>query len=267
MTKVKVLVLSGYGLNCEEETAFAFKLVGARADIIHINDLIDGFKHLKNYQILVFPGGFSFGDDTGSGNAFASRVKNHLWENLMSFIEKDRLVIGICNGFQIIVNLGLLPSFEKKYGERETALVYNESARYTVRWVDLEVKNKSPWLKNIKKISLPIAHGEGKFFAPNKILNRLEKENLIALKYIRGEMCQYQNLKPNPNGSLKDIAGITDKSGKIFGLMPHPERAIFFTHLPNWPYLKEKYKRAGKKIPKYGPGLKIFKNGVDYFKK
>lgn len=274
MTKVKVLVLSGYGLNCEEETAYAFELAGAQADIVHINDLIDGFKSLKDYQILSFPGGFAYGDDTGAGNAYANRIKNNLWEKVLSFIKQDHLVIGICNGFQIIVNLGLLPAFEKKYGERQVALAHNNSVRYIVRWVDLEVKpclpagrNKSPWLRNIKKIPLPIAHGEGKFFAPNKILNQLEKENLIALKYVKGEICRCQNLKSNPNGSLKDIAGITDESGRIFGLMPHPERAIFFTHLPNWPYLKEKYKREGKKIPQYGPGLKIFRNGVDYFKK
>lgn len=255
--KVKVLVLSGYGLNCEEETAFAFELVGAKADIIHVNDLIDGYKSLKDHQILVFPGGFSYGDDTGSGNAFANRIKNNLWSKIESFVKKDRLVIGICNGFQVIVNLGLLG---------QVALTHNDSARYTVRWVDLEVKNKTPWLKEIKTISLPIAHGEGKFFASPAVLQNLKKKKQIALVYTKGEMCQYQNLKPNPNGSLKNIAGITDESGRILGLMPHPERAIFFTHLPNWPYLKEKYKREGKKIPKFGPGLKIFKNGVDYFR-
>lgn len=255
---VKVLVLSGYGLNCEEETAFSFELAGSQADIVHINDLIDGYQSLKNYQILAFPGGFSYGDDTGAGNAFANRIKNNLWEAIESFIKKDCLVIGICNGFQIMVNLGL---FKEK-----VALTYNDTARYTVRWIDLEVKNKSPWLRGIKCISLPIAHGEGNFFAPPKVLKVLEKKKLIALKYIKGKMCDYQNLPPNPNGSLKDIAGITDKSGKVLGLMPHLERAIFFHHLPNWPLLKEKYKRAGKKVPKYGPGLKIFKNGIEYFK-
>lgn len=266
MKQPKVLVLSGYGLNCEEETAYGFKLAGAQAEIIHINDLISGRKKLNRFQILSFPGGFSYGDDTGSGNAFANRVKNNLWKEIESFITKDRLVIGICNGFQIMVNLGLLPALEKKYGERRIALVHNKTARYLVRWVDLKVKNKTPWLKGIKTISLPIAHGEGKFFAPPQILKQLKKKNLISLKYFQGEMCQYQNLESNPNGSLEDIVGITDESGRLFGLMPHPERAIFFHHLPNWPLLKEKYKRKNKKIPKYGPGLQIFKNGVNYFK-
>jgi len=256
MQKVKTLVLSGYGLNCEEETAYAFELAGAQSDIVHINDIIDGCKSLEKYHILVFPGGFSYGDDTGAGNAFANRIKNNLWQEIKSFIKKDRLVIGICNGFQIMANLGIW---------KKIALTHNNSARYVDRWVDLEVKNKSPWLKEIKTISLPIAHGEGKFFASSKVLKELNKKNLIALKYVKGEICEYQNLKPNPNGSLKNIAGITDESGRLLGLIPHPERAIFFTHLPNWPYLKEKYKRNGKKIPKYGPGLQIFKNGVKYF--
>lgn len=258
MAKVKVLVISGYGLNCEEETAFAFKLAASEADIVHINDLIALPKKLKQYQILAFPGGFSYGDDTGAGKAFANRIKNNLWKEVHDFIKNDHLVIGICNGFQVMANLGLLD---------EVALTHNDSARYLVRWVDLKVNNKSPWLRGIKTISLPIAHGEGKFFAPSEILNQLEKKRLIALQYIKGEICEYQNLKSNPNGSLKDIAGIIDTSGRLLGLMPHPERAIFFTHLPHWPYLKEKYKRAGKKIPRYGPGLQIFKNGVEYFKK
>lgn len=266
MAKPNVLVFSGYGLNCEEETAYAFRLAGAKADIVHINDLIDNSKKLNQYQILVLPGGFSYGDDTGSGNAYASKVKNYLWERIEKFITGNRLVIGICNGFQIIVNLGLAPALNNKYGSRQVALTHNSSARYIDRWVDLKVKNHSPWLEGISQLSLPIAHGEGKFYADNQILNNLSKKNLIAVKYTRGEICKYQNLKANPNGSLQNIAGITDETGRILGLMPHPERAIFFHHWPHWPYLKEKYLREGKKIPRFGPGLKIFENGVNYFK-
>jgi len=265
LMKVKVIVLSGYGLNCEEETKFAFALAGASADIIHINDLMAKPKRLKVYQILAIPGGFSYGDDTGSGNAFANRLRNHLWSYLESFVKKDKLVIGICNGFQVLVNLGLLPALRKNYGEKQVALAPNDSARYTVRWVDLQVVSKTPWLKNIKTISLPIAHGEGKFYTPLKTLKELKRKKLIVLKYIKGEICNYQNLMANPNGSLENIAGITDESGLILGLMPHPERAIFFHHLPNWPLLKEQYQRAGKKIPQFGPGLQIFKNAINYF--
>jgi len=262
---VRVLVLTGYGINCEEETAYAFQLAGARAEIVHINDLIDGYKSLSRYQILAFPGGFSYGDDIGSGYAFANRIKNNFWEEIRDFIRKDRLIIGICNGFQIMVNLGLLPALEGRYGERRVALTYNQSARYLVRWVDLEVKNKTPWLRKIKRICLPIAHGEGRFFASSRVLERLAKEKLIALKYIRGEICRYQGLRANPNGSLRDIAGITDKSGRLLGLMPHPERVVFFHHLPHWPWLKERFKRSGEKIPRLGPGLQLFRNGVSYF--
>ncbi|MDP2649757.1 MAG: phosphoribosylformylglycinamidine synthase I [bacterium] len=266
MIKPKTLVFSGYGLNCEEETKFAFEKAGAAADIVHINDLIDGLKKLDNYQITAFPGGFSYGDDTGSGNAFANKIKNHLWEKIEKFVSKNNLVIGICNGFQILANLGLLPALDKKYGKREVALLHNDSARYIVRWVDLEVKNRTPWFLGIDKISLPIAHGEGKFFAPNEVLKKLKEKKLIAAKYTKGEICEYQNLKPNPNGALENIAAITDETGRILGMMPHPERAIFFTQLPQWPYLKEKLQREKKEIPKEGPGLKIFQNAVKYFK-
>lgn len=264
--KPHVLVFSGYGLNCEEETKFSFEKAGAQAEIVHINDLIDCRKDLENYGILAFPGGFSYGDDTGSGNAFANKVRNHLWEKIEKFVQKDGLVIGICNGFQILVNLGLLPAFNKNYGERKVALLHNDSARYTVRWVDLGIKNNTPWLLGIKNISLPIAHGEGKFFAEEKTLEKLKEKNLIAAKYVKGEICNYQSLDANPNGSLENIAAITDETGKILGMMPHPERAIFFTQLPNWPYIKEERLRKGKEIPTIGPGLKIFQNAVNYFK-
>jgi phosphoribosylformylglycinamidine synthase len=266
MTKPKVLILSGYGLNCEEETKYAFELAGAKGDIVHINDLIDGFYNLNDCQILAIPGGFAYGDDTGSGNAYANKLKNHLWNKLVSFIQKDKLVIGICNGFQILVNLGLLPALENKYGTRQVALLHNDTARYTVRWVDLKIENDTPWFSGIKKISLPIAHGEGKFFAEKDVLIKLKKGNLIAARYIKGEICKHQFLKTNPNGALDNIAAITDESKRILGIMPHPERAIFFTQFPHWTYIKEKFIREEKKLPDYGSGLQIFKNAVEYFK-
>lgn len=256
MIKPKVIVLSGYGLNCEEETKHAFELAGGKGKIVHINDLIKNKRQLANYQIMAIPGGFAYGDDTGSGNAYGLKLKNHLWESILKFISKNSLVIGICNGFQILVNLGLLPAIDKKYGKRQAALLPNESACYTTGWFDLKIENNTPWLKGIDEISLPIAHGEGKFFANTEILKEINKKNLAALKY----------LNINPTGTLENIAGITDESKRILGLMPHPERAMFFTQLPDWPYLKEKFTRLGKPLPKFGPGLKIFQNGVKYFK-
>ncbi len=262
--KPKVLVLSGYGINCDEETKYAFDISGAMSEIVHINDLIDKKKKLSDYDILAFPGGFSYGDDTGSGNALANKIRNHLWKELEEFVKNDKLVIGICNGFQVLVNLGLLPALNNSYGRREVALLHNDSARYYTRWVDLEVKNKSPWLKEIKTLSLPIAHGEGKFYADKEIIEQLKNKGLIALKYYSGEICNYQGMEANPNGAMEDIAGITDESGRVLGLMPHPERAIDFTQIPNWNIIAEKCKRNKEKIPNVGPGLAIFKNAVDY---
>lgn len=263
--KPKVLIFAGYGLNCDVETKFAFDRAGAETDIVHINDIILGLYRLKNYQILVVQGGFSYGDDTGSGNAYANKMKNHLWEEIEAFIKKDKLVIGICNGFQILVNLGILPATSGKYGVRESALLPNNSARYTVRWVDLQVKGNSPWLAGLTTISMPIAHGEGKFYTSDDILQKIKKKNMIALQYIDGEICKWMELPANPNGSLENIAGITDETGRILGLMPHPERAQFFYQLPNWTFIKEQYKRKGKEIPTEGPGMKIFQNAVKYF--
>jgi phosphoribosylformylglycinamidine synthase subunit PurQ / glutaminase len=254
-TPPKIIVLAGYGLNCEEETALAFNLAGGEADIVHINDLIDNPKQLLRYQILAIPGGFSYGDDLGSGRAYANKLNNHLKKHLAEFASKDKLIIGICNGFQILTNLGLLPG----------VLTFNDNNRYTDRWVDLKIKSNSPWLSGIKTLSVPIAHGEGKFVAADTILTGLQKQKMLAGVYYEGEICKYQGLKPNPNGSTLDIAIITSENGKILGTMPHPERAMFFTQSPNWPLLKEKMIRSGKKLPKYGPGLQIFKNAVNYF--
>ncbi len=264
--KPKILVFSGYGLNCEEETKFAFDTAGGDARIVHINDLISGNHKLLDYQALAFPGGFAYGDDTGSGNAYAARLKNHLWEKLLKFVHKDKLIIGICNGFQILVNLGFLPAFGGNYGKKEVALLHNTTTRYTVRWVDLKIISTGPWVTGISELSLPIAHGEGRFYASTKILKSLNKKNLICARYIRGDICEKQKLVPNPNGSLEGIAAITDESKRILGIMPHPERALLFTHHPLWTLVKEKYQREGKKLPRFGPSLKIFQNAVKYFR-
>lgn len=267
MNKPRVLVFSGYGLNGEEELKTAFELSGADAEIVHINDLISGVKKLDDYQILSFPAGFSYGDDTGSGNAYANRIRNHLWEEFQNFIKKDKLIVAMCNGFQIMVNLGLLPAIDKKYGNRQAALMPNKNARFINTWVDLEVVGKeTPWLKGIKSFPTPIAHGEGRFYANQKILKALNKNGQIVLKYFKGEIYNFQHQDPNPNGSVENIAGITDETGRILGLMPHPERGIFFTQLPNWTNLREKLKREGKPLPHLAPGIKIYQNGVDYFK-
>lgn len=256
----KAIILSGYGLNCEEETAEAFNLSGGQATIVHINNLIDNPKQLNTYQILAIPGGFSYGDDLGSGKAYANKINNHLKKYLTQFAEKDKLIIGICNGFQILSQLGLLPG----------ALTFNDNNRYTDRWVDILVSkvtfDTNPWLKGIKTLSLPIAHGEGKFVASDATLSALKKQNQIAGVYYKGEISEYQNLTANPNGSTLDIAMLTSANGRILGTMPHPERAMYFTQSPMWPLQKEVLIRADKPLPKFGQGLQIFKNAIAYFK-
>lgn len=264
--KPKALIFSGYGLNSEEETAYGFELAGSETQIIHINDLVDGKYNLNNYQILAFPGGFAYGDDTGAGNAYANKLRNHLWEKVKTFVEKDKLVIGICNGCQIVSNLGLVPAFKKQYGERQVALLHNESSRLITRWIDMKVRNKSPWLAGIDTISLPIAHGEGKFFSSHENLKLLKMNGQIALQYYRGNISDYLDLPANPNGSVDDIAGITDESGRILGLMPHPERGMFFVQRPDSGLLKENYRREKKALPEFADGLKIFQNATKYFK-
>jgi phosphoribosylformylglycinamidine synthase len=146
------------------------------------------------------------------------------------------------------------------------ALIHNTSARYLCRWVDLRVHGGSPWLQGMDGVSLPIAHGEGRFHAPHETLDAIRRNNLTALTYADGEICRHLGLEPNPNGSVADVAGITDPSGRLLGLMPHPERAVDFTQLPHWTWLKERYRRGGQKIPEQGPGLRIFQNAVQYFK-
>lgn len=251
MKKPKIIIMSGYGLNCEEETKYAFEWAGAkekvRADIVHINDLIAKPKLLSQYDILAFPGGFSYGDDTGSGKAYANKFKNHLTKELGAFLKRDTLVIGICNGFQIVTNLGILPG----------GLTYNKNGKYLDRWVDLKVVGKSPWLKNIKTISLPIAHGEGRYIGDDKN---------TAFKYVKGDICEFQNLEKNPNGSNYDIAGVLAYNGRVLGLMPHPERAMFQHQNPKWYMHKSRPKSGSRQGSGEGAGLQIFKNAIKYFK-
>jgi len=158
-----------------------------------------------------------------------------------------------------------VPALDNHYDRRSVALVGNDGGRYLNRWVDLRVENDSPWTANLRELSLPIAHGEGRLFTDPAVLRELNEKSLVALRYVRGEMCDYQELPTNPNGSLEDIAGVTDESGRVLGLMPHPERAMFFTQAPNWPVRAEMLRRSGQPLPDEGPGLALFRNAVRYF--
>ncbi|MDN5247834.1 MAG: phosphoribosylformylglycinamidine synthase subunit PurQ [Wolbachia endosymbiont of Tyrophagus putrescentiae] len=264
---MKVIVLSGYGLNCEGETAFAFTecsrklgISNVEVKIVHINEVIENPNELKSSNILAIPGGFSYGDDTGAGNAFALRIKNNLWDEFQEFLFQDKLIIGICNGCQILARL--IPEFSN------LALTYNKIGTYQCRWIKVKVspKSNSIWLRGLDELYLPVAHGEGQFFMERDTLDQLIVNNSTALRYIndRGE---YANLQfpDNPNGSIYDLAALSDTSGKVLAMMPHPERAVFFTQQDNWPLEKEKCKRSGTVAPKYGDGVLIFENALRYF--
>jgi phosphoribosylformylglycinamidine synthase len=237
------------------------------SDIVHINDLIAGKKRLFDYRLLVFPGGFSYGDDTGAGNAYANRVRNNLWGDLEEFLKDDNLVLGICNGFQILANLGLVPAFDRKYA-RDIALMPNRKGVLECRFVTLKPAADNLWTRGIERMYCPVAHGEGNFYCTQETLRRLKKQKMVAFTYSRDDLSPANGEYPyNPNGSLEDIAGITSEDSKVLGLMPHPERAMEFTNLYDWPLRKEKMKREGTALPKESLNMQLFRNIVDYFGK
>ncbi|NLV68975.1 MAG: phosphoribosylformylglycinamidine synthase I [Spirochaetes bacterium] len=269
MAKPLTLVITGYGINCEEETSYAFKIAGAEPAIIHINDIIENKKMLRDYSILVFPGGFSYGDDTGSGKALAGRIKNNLFDEIMDFIRRDTLMLGICNGFQVLVNLGVVPATDGFTGISQAALEYNQSFRYQCRWVDVKIENDSPcvFTRGIDRMHIPVAHGEGNFYAPDDILDLINSKKLVAMKYVKQDGSPASGEFPfNPNGSLLDIASVCSPDGRIMGMMPHPERGMFFTQRDDWTRLREDYIRRGDELPEFSDGIQIFKNAVSYFK-
>jgi phosphoribosylformylglycinamidine synthase subunit PurQ / glutaminase len=267
---VNVLVLSGYGLNCDIETAHAFERAGATPRRVHINLLVDGGVDLKEFQILVFGGGFSWGDDHGAGVVQAVKMRTHLGPQMISFIEKGNLVLGICNGFQTLVNLGLLPGISGDYASRKVALIHNDCGNFRDDWVHLKLNSDSPcvFTRGMQRMEVPIRHGEGKFYADEPTLRHLEANGQIVAQYAlpTGELANGQ-FPFNPNGAVSDIAGICDSTGRVFGLMPHPEAFNHFTNHPDWLRRREEMKRRGRKGGSgQTEGIRLLKNGVDYFK-
>lgn len=260
MKKPKVCVLRTAGTNCDKETAFAFTKVGAQAHLIHVNLLINQKENLKNYQILAIPGGFSYGDDLGAGKILANELRYKLISQIKEFIFAGKLIIGICNGFQILVKSGLLPGNDDQ--DQEASLIINDSAKFEDRWVYLTHKTgrseKCAWTKDLPEvIYLPVAHGEGKFICKSKAaLEKLKKNDQVVFQYC-DESGRFAGYPVNPNGAQDNIAGICDDTGRILGLMPHPERHISFRQHPR------KEKTAGNKD---GAGFLIFRNGVEYAK-
>lgn len=269
-SRPRALVLYGYGLNCDYETAFALSLAGAEAFRVHTHDLLSQPARLWDYHLLAIPGGFSWGDEHGAGVILALRLKLALGQALQEFVAAGRLVLGICNGFQVLVNLGLLPNLRGREGERLVALIPNDCGNFRDAWVHLWVNPDSPcvFTRGLKRLELPIRHGEGKFYAAPEVLGSLARSRQIVLRYALPSGDPAGGRFPeNPNGSLMDIAGICDPSGRVLGLMPHPEAAITGTQHPYWTWHKEKYRRLGLPYPDPpGPGLRIFQNAVNYLR-
>jgi phosphoribosylformylglycinamidine synthase len=214
-----VLVLRAAGTNCDRETAHAFAAVGAVPETRHVNEVLLEPTLLREYRILVFPGGFSYGDDIAAGRVLATELRQRAVPEIERLASRGGLVLGICNGFQVLVKTGLLPG-----GEGQTVtLAHNDSHRYQDEWVSLHVATERSFLARGERFLFPIAHAEGKLLASDATLDRLEERGQVVLRYAR-----------NPNGSLRDIAGICDPTGRIVGLMPHPERHLEPWHHPTW---------------------------------
>jgi phosphoribosylformylglycinamidine synthase subunit PurQ / glutaminase len=265
-SSVQVLIITGYGLNCEAESKYAWELAGARAELVHFSDLVAQPARLHDYAALMFIGGFSYGDHMTSGHVFALRVRHRISGELEKFINQGKLIMGVCNGFQIMVKLGLLPGLDRDYFVQKLSIIQNDCSTFQNRWVRLRFESASPcvFTRGLTFMPLPIRHGEGKVFTLDKnLLKRMEALGCVPCRYadpVSGEATQ--EFPHNPNGSLNAIAGLCDPSGRIFGLMPHPEAHLYPENHPQW----EVQKRHGA-LPEHGLGLALFRNAVEHLRK
>lgn len=259
--KVKVIVLRTAGTNCDQETAFAFKSSGASPKLVHVNRLLEGKEKLADYHILAIPGGFTYGDDIMAGRILANELRLRLGEDIRRFIDKGKLIIGICNGFQVLVRTGFLPGDvngqKQEDPVQKVTLTNNDSGKFEDRWVHLKISGHSLWTQGLPDtIFIPVAHAEGKFIPQNDdILTSLKENNQIIFRYADKKGKVTSSYPLNPNGSVDAIAGISDPTGRILGLMPHPERHFLFHHHPMWTRLEPE---------RQGQGARIFENGVNY---
>lgn len=259
MVTPKVLILRTAGTNCDNETRYAFEKAGAKVDVVHMNTILANKKLLRDYQILTLPGGFTYGDDISAGKILANQIRYQLGEDLKTFVDGKKLILGICNGFQTLTKAGFLPSFHKH--DQGATLTFNDSNRFEARWVYLKVcSNKSLFIRNsdITALYLPVAHGEGRFVPRDEaVLRSVAMDQQVVFQYVndRGEEAGYPW---NPAGSVRNIAGICDPTGQVLGMMPHPERHVEPTQHPRWT-------RSGLK--EFGDGFLIFRNAVEYVKK
>lgn len=259
MTTVKTLVLRTAGSNCDYETVHAFQHLGSEVSLIHINQIVVGKTRLSDFQILAIPGGFTYGDDISAGKILANELKYKLTDQIENFIADGKLIIGICNGFQVLVKAGLLPEVNLSNGKQLVTLTNNDSGKFEDRWIYLKpVSKKCVFTRGIEQlVYFPVAHAEGKFIPKNEsVLKNLNQNDQIVFQYTNsnGELDGYPW---NPNGSFENIAGICDSTGRIFGLMPHPERHFHPTHHPRWT-------REGLKAE--ADGVVIFRNAIEYIR-
>ena len=270
----RALVITGYGINCDYETAHACQIAGFEARRVHLNDVLEEQRMLYRYRLLVFPGGFSFGDDLGAGVAFASKMRfsvssdgEKLYDSLMEYVRRDGLVLGVCNGFQILVRLGIIPAVGQTYGSQQVTLAPNAEGYFINRWVRIAPEQNTPnvFTRGMHCFSLPVRHGEGRFVAGDReLLARIEGEGHVALRYADYDGAPARSFPENPNGSENAIAGVCDPTGRIFGLMPHPEAAVSTYQYPDWTRRKREAVSLGRSLPQYGEGFSIFKNAFEY---
>jgi len=266
---VKSLIITGFGINCEVEMGTAYRNAGATINIVHFNDLIVGKVSLHDYQILNFPGGFSFGDDIASGKVMSNKIKYKTMQNGKTFIEEidqflknGNYIMGVCNGFQMLVQLGLLPNIQGDYTP-ETSLEKNDSGKYEDRWIQVKINSntQSPFLKGIDTLSLPVRHGEGKLVIKDaKTKQQIIDNQLIAMQYVDESGNPTSEYPLNPNGADLAIAGLVNATGQVFGLMPHPEAFMSFYNHPAWNDMKSK----GITLERHQTGQVIFDNIVTF---
>ncbi len=234
MSAPRVLVLRAAGINCDDETVFAWRQAGAAADKLHVKRLIESPRQLDHYQVLTIPGGFSYGDDIAAGKVLANLLLNRLGDDIDRFVERGGAVLGICNGFQVLVRMGLLPG---RTCPARVTITHNDSGRYEDRWVRIKASSsRCAFLDPEAEFEVPVAHGQGKVMVDGGVdgVRRLSADGLIALSYqVRGGGAP--TFPENPNGSIGNVAGLTDMTGRVLGLMPHPERNIFPSHSPDRP--------------------------------
>lgn len=269
MATPKVCVLRAPGTNCDIETAFAFDTCGAQSERVHVFRLLENPEMLADYQMLCIPGGFSYGDDIGAGVIFSRQLSGQLGDALRQFLQADKLLLGICNGFQVLLKAGILPGDESEWppaaGTKPRAtLTWNDNGKYTAVWVRLKTASpNSVFLRGIDEIEMPVAHAEGKLVAADETeLERWQTNGQVAMTYAaaasttNGDTADVLPYPDNPNGSDGNVAGLCDRTGRVLGLMPHPERFIHATQHPQW---------TRRRLTGEGDGLKLFRNAVEYF--